>query len=51
MIGIRIICHFCGKDCFCPVPIGDLKTNPLKYECENCKAHLVDFQDIEVEPK
>ena len=44
----RIICHYCGHDCHCPVPIG-LKNKTFPYQCANCNAHLGEFVNFEEE--
>ena len=46
MQSFQIICHFCGHNCYCPIPIG-IKDKALPYHCNNCSAHLGEFIDIE----
>ena len=39
MQSFRIICHYCGNDCHCPVPIS-LKDKTFPYQCANCNCPL-----------
>ncbi|MDH3192414.1 MAG: hypothetical protein OEM18_07000 [Nitrosopumilus sp.] len=46
MLSFRIICHYCGHDSHCPVPLG-IKDKAQSYDCGNCNAHLGEFINSE----